>query len=432
MTHLPVKKIGLLSMIFLCLNGIVGSGLFLLPGQVASVVGNWGLLVYAGVAIMIMSIGWCYAQCASKFTRNGGPYLYAKEAFGDFIGFEIGLMRWVVGMIAWASLTSGFIVALASLFPIIGTSPVREVFTISIIAGLGLINIFGANIVTRLSNIITISKGTLLLFFIICGLFAMKSSNLIQMNDEIVLPQVASFGVAALMIFYAFSGFEALSVVAAETENPKKNIPIAMMIGILLSSLLYFVVQCICIGTLGPDLAHSTSPIVDVAEIGGGQSAKFLVSVAMLVSIGGVIIASSFITPRSCASLAEEQGVFPILYRKNSFQAPVVAILLSSTIACIIALSGSFVELVTISVVSRFVQHTTTSLAIFQMERKGIMQPFTSSWKRLIPLFAIGSMGWLLSFAEAYQIFWGLCALVLGVPLYFLQKRLAKTAEEVL
>src|SRR5262245_31339894 len=129
MSETSQKKIGLISMIFLCLNSIVGSGLFLLPGQVAAICGNWGLLVYAGVALMVMSIGWCYAQCAGHYTRNGGAYLYAKEAFGDFIGFEVGLMRWVVSIIAWASLTSGLVLALGSLWAEALLYPTKQFLT---------------------------------------------------------------------------------------------------------------------------------------------------------------------------------------------------------------------------------------------------------------------------------------------------------------
>lgn len=430
MTAIPVKKIGLMSMIFLCLNGIVGSGLFLLPGQVDALVGKWGLFIYMAVAMTVMSIGWCYAQCASAFNRNGGPYLYAKEAFGDFIGFEVGLMRWVVGIIAWASLTSGFIVALGSLFPALTLSPFRELFTISFILLLALLNSFGATIVTRLSNVITLSKGMLLLFFVLCGLFAIKGENLFSGSESSALPTITSFGSAALIIFYAFSGFEALSVVAAETENPQRNIPIAMMVGILLSSLLYFVVQCICIGALGSDLTGNASPIVDVAGLGGGEAAKFLVSLAMIISIGGVIIASSFITPRSLASLSEEQKLLPILSAKNKFQVPVVATFLSSALACLVALSGSFVELVTISVVSRFVQHSTTSLAVFAFHRRGIISPFAQKWKRLIPVVALSSMAFMISFAELYQVLWGVGALFVGVPLYLLQQRLKGEIEK--
>ena len=422
------KKTGisLLSMIFLCLNGIVGSGLFLLPGQVASLVGNWGLLVYLMVALIVLSIGWCYAQCASKFTKNGGAYLYAKEAFGTFVGFEIGVMRWFVGMIAWAALTAGFLVALGSLYPVVLLAPYKQIIIVGMIAALSVMNSFGAKIVNKLSNIITVTKGLLLLFFIFFGIFAMDFKEL---SFNTLFPTAASLGLSAFIIFFAFSGFEALPVVAQETDNPKKNIPIAMMTAIVFSSVLYFVVQSICIGTLGDALQLSTSPIGDIAELLGGNLGKFLVSCAMLISIGGVIIVSSFVTPRSFSALAADHLLFSKANQENRFGAPWVAIVVSGLISCVIALTGSFVELVVISAVSRFSQHITTCAALFVMNKRGLMNSFSSPWKRAIPCFALVSMAWLLSYAELYQLLYGFAALFLGIPLYYIQTKIAQKSK---
>jgi amino acid transporter len=400
---------------------MVGSGLFLLPGQVAATAGQWGLAVYIAVALIVMSLGWCYVQCASHFSRNGGVYLYAKEAFGDFVGFEVGLMRWVVGMIAWASLTVGFILALGSLYPQVMVAPLKQILIISLISSLGIVNLFGANAIKKFNNIITITKAALLIFFVGGGIFFIEPHQLHVFEESF---PTSSFGIAALIIFFGFSGFEALTVVAAEMENPKKNIPLAMVSGIIFCSLLYFVVQLICIGILGDNLANSTSPIAAVAEIVFGAWGMLLVSVGMLISIGGVIVVSSFITPHSCQALAEDHTIFSKFVQQNRFGAPYGAIIISSILACSIALSGSFMELVTISVISRFAQHIATCLALFSMEKKGFMQPFSSPWKRMIPLFAIASILWLLAHAELYHVMYGFGALVIGIPLYFLQKKL--------
>ncbi|MBA2727833.1 MAG: amino acid permease [Parachlamydiaceae bacterium] len=416
-----VKKIGLLSMVFLCLNGMVGSGLFLLPGQVAAIAGNWGLAIYILVAVIAMSLGWCYVKCASRFSRNGGAYIYAKEAFGEFVGFEIGLMRWVVGMIAWASLSVGFILALGSLYPQVMVAPLKQILIVSMIVGLGLVNIFGANAIKKFSNIITVTKAIIIFAFIAAGIFYIEPQHLSVFDESF---PTDTLGHAALIIFFGFTGFEALTVVAAEMENPRKNIPLAMVIGILSCSLLYFIVQLICIGVLGDDLAHSASPIAAVAEVLFGHWGKILVSIGMLISIGGVIVVSSFITPHSCQALAEDHTIFLKFTKQNRFGAPYGAIIVSSLLTCAVALSGSFMELVTISVVSRFAQHIVTSLALFSLEKKGIMQPFSRPWKRAIPIIAIVSILWLLSNAELYHVIYGLGALVVGAPLYFIQKKL--------
>ncbi|MBS0656373.1 MAG: APC family permease [Verrucomicrobia bacterium] len=425
MSQVAVKKMDLLSMFFLSLNCIVGSGLFLLPGQVAAVCGNWGLVFYVVVALMILALGWCYAMCSRLYTRNGGPYLYAKEAFGDFIGFEVGLIRCVVSSTACASLTSGCVVALGSLCPLLLETPIKQCLIISLIGGLSLLNLFGTNVIKNLSNVITVSKLLLVICFIGFGLFAIQPEYLFALADTPPIPSMAACSTAVLIIFYAFNGFEVVSFIAAETDNPKRNIPIALMSGIICSSILYFIIQSICIGVLGDSLSSSASPIMDVAEAAGGGFAKLFVFIAMLISIGGVLVVSSFTTPRTFAALAQEQKILLSLAKQNSYGAPSLAIAFSMAITCVVALSGTFVELVTISVISRFVQHISTTAALFAFEKKGMMQPFTAPWKRAIPIFALASMVWLLSQAEGYQVICGLGVLVLGVPLYFIQKQWA-------
>ncbi len=408
-------------MILLCLNGIIGAGLFLLPGKLDALAGKWGVLIYLLVATIVISIAWCFAQCATRYQKNGGAYLYAKEAFGPFIGFEIGLMRLFSGMVAWATLAVGFLTALGTLFPEVLMAPVKHCLIVGLIGGLGIINLFGIRMIQGLNNIITAAKLLPLCALICVGFFFITPSHLVDFGALSLTAKTV--GSSALLIFYAFSGFEALPIAAAEMKDPQKNIPRAIMVAIALCSLLYFLVHLLCIGLLGPELAESNAPLADAANTLFGNRAKYLVTLAMLISIGGVTVVSSFTTPRSCVALAQDRMIPQQLVKNNSFGSPYLAILLSVTLTCAIAFSGNFVQLVTISVVSRFAQYVTTCLALYVFDRKGIMKPFNRPWKRVIPLFALLGIGWLLLQTELYQLCWGCGALILGIPLYFLQRK---------
>ncbi len=421
------KKISLLSMIFLSLNGILGVGLFLLPGQVAAIVGSWSLVLYGIVALMVMAIGWCYVQCARHFSQNGGVYLYATEAFGRFVGFEVGIMRWSVGLISWASLTAAFITSLGILFPVLAEPYIKESLIIGVISCLCCMNIFGAAVIERMSNLITLLKVVLLVGFVLVGSIAM---DVTEIPTLLPLPEVSTFGSAALLIFYAFSGFEALTIAANDMENPQRNLPLAIMTAIGASSLLYFIVQLICIATLGDDLATSHAPIADIAYLMAGDMGKFLVSIAVLISIGGVIVASSFFTPRVVFAMGASQQILSGCAKQNRFASPYVACLISSVIVCLITLSATFVQLITISVVCRFVQHSITCLALFAFERKGIMRPFSHPWKKAIPIFALASIAWLASHAEGYQLLCGALALGSGAVLYGVQQYYSTTPHK--
>lgn len=413
------KKLGLMSIILLGINTIVGSGIFLLPGQVTALVGTWSLLVYILASLMIVSIAWCFAKCAALFNRDGGAYLYAKHAFGDFVGFEIGLMRWIVSIISWASLAVGFVTALSTIWPMAMQEPVRSILILMLVGGLGLLNTLNLGMLKYLNNFITAAKLLPLLFFVGAGAFFIKQSNF-----AIPLPEIntESVGASILLIFYAFSGFEALVVPAGEMKNPQKNLPIAVMSTISICGLLYFSIQLIALGTLGPSLASSVSPIADVAEKIFGSSGKFLITLVMLTSIFGINLAASFIVPKAGVALAQDNMIPSFIATKNRFGTPYVAIIITVFAVNLMALSGDFVQLAVISAVSRLAQHITTCLAVlvFYKERLSFKQPLRKSLTMLIPVAALCGITWLIFQTSPYQLAAGLSALILGIPLYFL------------
>jgi len=416
------RTFGLPSIILLGVNTIVGSGIFLLPGQITSLVGNWSLIVYGLVTIIVLSIAWCFAKCAALFNRDGGAYLYAKKAFGNFVGFEIGFMRWAVGIIAWAALAAGFVTALSSIWPEVMEESTRSLLIISLISCLGILNMINLRTITFLNNVITIAKMLPLLFFVAVGVFYINKSHFVPF----VLPEVemGTFGAASLMVFYVFGGFEALVVAAGEMKNPEKNLPIAVMAVISICACFYFLIQLVSIGILGESLNDSISPMSDVAEVLLGSYGKLAVIFAMLVSIGGVNIAASFIAPKNGVALAEDGMIPEFIARKNRFGMPYIAILITVFATMMAALSGSFIQLIAISAVSRFAQHITTCLAVYVFYKKKL-SPIAMG----IPLIGLGGIAWLMFQAPVLQLTYGLAALFIGIPLYFLWKPVT-TAEE--
>ncbi len=423
MSALADRKMGLGSMVLFGMNSIIGSGVFLLPGQAMGLAGAWSILAYVFVTLVVLAIAWCFAQCAVIFNRSGGAYIYAKEAFGDFIGFEIGVMRWIVGIIAWASLTVGFITVLSSIWPAVSQEPLRSLFILSLIGGLGCLNILGIKIIQLLSNVITIAKLVPLLLFVFIGIFFVQPSNLTLITLQHF--EVKSFGAAALIIFYAYGGFETLAVASQEMKDPTKSVPVAIMFVVVACSTLYCLIQFIAIGILGPYLADNPTPIADVAEVLFGPSIKWFVTLAMLISIGGVNIIASFIAPRNGVILAEDEMIPSWIAQKGRFGTPSLAILMTMAFTSIVALSGNFTQLVAMSVVSRFVQYISTCLALYVFRRDLLFfsEFGKPSFKLLIPLFALSSVLWLLFQASPYQLYGGLGGLAIGVPLYFIRKK---------
>lgn len=423
------KKMGLISVVLLGINGMIGSGIFLLPGKVFALAGHSSHFVYIFVMLLVLAIAWCFAQCAALFNRNGGAYVYAKEAFGSFIGFEIGFMRWIVGAMGWAALIVGFVTALSSVWPQALEEPVRSTLILALIGALLLFNLAGTRALKHLNNVITIAKLLPLLVFILAGAFYVEHTHLVESPPSEW--DSASFGGAAIMIFYAFGGFETLVVAAGEMKNPTKNLPIAVMTIITVCSLLYFLIQIIAMGILGPALSDSSAPLADAGECIFGTPGRWLVTLTMLISIGGVNISASFIIPRSGVALAEDGMITKRFAETTRSGAPIWAILVTTSFTVIIALSGNFAELVAISVVSRFAQYGATCVAVIVLykRRQMAIAPFKKVLLAIIPVIALAGLFWMALQATPSQLYWGLGTLLSGVPLYLIQKNLRRVIK---
>lgn len=409
-------------MILLGINSILGTGVFLLPGKAMALVGPASIFVYFFVTLVVIAIAFCFAECASYFERNGAAYLYAKEAFGDFIGFEVGIMKWAVSMIAWATLAVGFLTTLEQLIPNLSNSLWRPILLIAFIGGLGILNIRGIKQIRLLSNLISIGKIVPLSLFLLFGIFFMQSENFFPIMPPEM--ELTAFGAAALLIFFAFSGFEALAVAAEEMENPKRNLPLAIFAILGITSLIYLLTQVIVIGILGSELSGSNVPIALAAEVIGGSYGKWAVMICMLISSAGTNLAASFIAPRSGVALAQDGMVSTAVSAHGKFGTPTLAIVITTVATIVIALTGSFAKLATISVIARFVQYFTTCLAVLILRkyRPDLTSEFPRFLGPAIPLVALFFIVLLMGCASMDELLFGLCGLAIGLPVFFMQK----------
>lgn len=419
------SKFGFWSIVLLGINSIIGSGIFLLPNQAYALSGAFSLVVVLFDAVLAMSLALCFAEASGRFHRNGGPYIYARAAFGNFIGFEVGFMKAAISIIAWAAMANGFATALSAVVPVLNDPFYKNAIIILLMGSLGLINVLGVQVSKIINNIVTVGKLLPLLLFIAVGLFYVNAGNFTPMLPTGAAAETFSFGAAALLIFYAFTGFEAIAEAAEDMENPQRNIPRAIMVVMGLVSLFYFLILAISIGVLGPDLANTKTPIATAAAVFLGSAGGFLVTAGTLVSIGGINLASSFLTPRVIVAIADDHMLPPVFSRYSRFGTPYVAILFATVVGILIALSGSFTTLAAISVVSRFAQYVPTCLAILVLRRKDPEHPSTLSvpWGPVIPVVAILVSLWLLVQADAQKILIGLGGLIIAMPFYFIMKK---------
>lgn len=414
------NKLGFWSIVLLGINGIIGSGIFLLPNKAVDLIGPASLLVMIFDMFLVLAITFCFAEASGLFKDNGGAYIYAKEAFGDFIGYEVGFLTWMTRVIAFSTMGVGFATALAGIMPSLADDFMKNVIVTVIFAILAGVNLFGVPLYKIVQNVATIAKLIPFVLFIGIGIFFIEPSNFTPLfpGGEYT---PGTFGAAAVMLFFAFTGFESIAVAAAEMENPQKNLPRATIITIFVVAAIYVLLLAVAIGIMGYELADTTAPVQEAFGRVAGSSGTAVIAAGTLISIGSLCIGSSFVTPHSCLALAEQKMLPQFIAARNRYGAPYWAIIISTVIAALIAYTGSFTYLASISVVSRFSQYIPTCLSIpvFRKKMPDAPRAFKIPGGPVIPVVAVLVSVWLLAQATMQQLVMGLGAAFIAVPFYY-------------
>lgn len=414
------NKLGFWSIVLLGINGIIGSGIFLLPNKAVDLIGPASLLVMIFDMFLVLAITFCFAEASGLFKDNGGAYIYAKEAFGDFIGYEVGFLTWMTRVIAFSTMGVGFATALAGIMPSLADDFMKNVIVTVIFAILAGVNLFGVPLYKIVQNVATLAKLIPFVLFIGIGIFFIEPSNFTPLfpGGEYT---PGTFGAAAVMLFFAFTGFESIAVAAAEMENPQKNLPRATIITIFVVAAIYVLLLAVAIGIMGYELADTTAPVQEAFGRVAGSFGTAVIAAGTLISIGSLCIGSSFVTPHSCLALAEQKMLPQFIAARNRYGAPYWAIIISTVIAALIAYTGSFTYLASISVVSRFSQYIPTCLSIpvFRKKMPDAPRAFKIPGGPVIPVVAVLVSVWLLAQATMQQLVMGLGAAFIAVPFYY-------------
>src|SRR5215510_6842517 len=169
-----VRGIGRWDLLALTINGMVGAGIFGLPSRIYGLAGVWSVLAYLVCAALVTLITLCFAEVGSRFAETGGPYLYARVAFGSLIGFEVGWLLWVARITAFAALCNLQLVYISFFWPAAGSGWTRVLVLTVVIIALVTINLIGVRETALVSNLFTIFKLTPLLLFVVAGLFVLS------------------------------------------------------------------------------------------------------------------------------------------------------------------------------------------------------------------------------------------------------------------
>ncbi len=416
-----VRAVSRWQIVGLAINDVIGSGVYLLPAGAALLLGPasiWAVLL-AGATVALLVL--CFAEAASYFDGTGGGYLYTREAFGEFVGFEVGWMTWLARIASVAALTAGFAQAVSFVWPAAAGGWERAAVVILLLGALTWINVIGVRQGARLAAGLAVAKVLPLVVFVAAGIFLVDWSLVAQMEA----PPLDNLGSAALLLLFAYAGFENTAAPAGEYRDPKRDVPFALLTMIAIVTVLYALVQLVTVGTL-PGLAQSESAVAESASLVLGAWAGLMMTVAAMVSIGGNAGNTTLIGPRYLWALAQDGFGPRFLARVHPrYRTPAAAILTQSGIALVLALSGSFVWLAMLSIIARLATYIGTAAAIPVLRRRFGDRP--GAWRLpgglAVPVAALLLCLVFLSSTTLENLVAGAAALAVGALLYLMRRK---------
>ncbi len=423
----------------LSVNDVIGSGVYLiLPVAAATLLGPasvWAILA-AGLAVLLLVL--CFAEAASLFDRQGGAIVYTRAAFGEFIGFEVGWMTWIARISAIASLSVFFARAVGYLWDGANHGLGQALTIVLPLAGLTWINVRGVKSGATTAVVLAVGKTVPLAVLVVVGVFAISWQRVFP----VPAPEQGHFTKAALLVLYAYAGFENTAAPAGEFKNPRRDVPFALVTQVLLVTAIYTLVQLVAIGTV-PDLGRSQTPLADAGRLLLGPFGGFLLTLGAVLSVLGTNNNTVLAGARYLYALAEA-GRLPHVFTRihPRYHTPSVAILTNSGVAlALIAIDAASSairpgslrvaeELAVLSTIARLATYMGTCLAVPVLRRK---LPSTPRTIRLpggpvIPIAALIICVVFLSAAETKNFVAGAIALAVGALVYGARGKAAATA----
>jgi amino acid transporter len=410
----------------LVVGAIIGADIYVASALGAGLLGPFSLVAWVVAGIIAIVIALCFAQCSALLPRVGGPYAYARAAWGPFAGFIVGWSLWLAEWISLAVFPVAFTQYLMFFFPglnWISQVTVRLLFVVFLIVT----NVVGVKAAGKTNDVLTVVKLVPLVFFAVIGLlFMVFNVTLVTANFSPFSPfGVGSFGAALVLIFWAYAGFEISTIPADEINDPGKTIPKAIILGISIVTVFYLTTNIVLFGVrpwrlLALDKAPLTAATgaILVSSPTLALIGVIIVGVGALISVSGSDESGMIGTSRLGYALAAD-GLFPSVFARvhPRFKTPYLGIIISAVTALVASVIGNLSMLIATSVFFMAVAYAATSGSTFFLRRMGAKTHFNLR-SLFIPILGVIFSLYLITQCSFSQIALGLILLLVGVPIY--------------
>lgn len=409
------KKLGFWSIVLLAVNAIIGSGIFLSPGSVVTLAGTKTAWVYLTAALFAAVLAITFAAAAKYVTKSGAAYAYAKAAFGENVGFYVGITRFVAASIAWGVLATGVVKTVLSIFGLDSTDFWLVTYGfIGLMIVLLLIHLLGAKVFEFINNLSTLGKLFALVTTIIAGIYLLISTgqnhfadiNLLKnaAGQPLIAPMNTSiFVTATIAAFYAFTGFESVASGSEDMQEPQKNLPKAIPLAILIIAAIYIGIVLVAM-VLNPKAIVETKEVVALVAIFDNVIIRNIILYGALISMFGINVAASFLTPRVLEAMANENQIPQWFAKRTSKDFPLRAFMITALIAIVIPMAFKYnmTSIIVLSSISRFVQYLVVPVGVicffYGKNAEPVLENVSKNWLTdvLLPFISVGLTGFLL------------------------------------
>jgi amino acid transporter len=408
------KKLSTFDVFCLGVNAIIGSGIYLFPGQLARVAGPASIAAFLVCGMLLTFVALCYAELGSIYQRNGGSYVYAREAFGPRVGFAVGWMSWVTAMFSWAAVANAVSSYAGYFSPVFNTLVAGKCISCSLVLVLGMVNYRGIKPGAWAVNIFTIGKLVPLVLFIAAGSFFISGEHFHPFWGA----GTGTFGDAVFLALWSLQGFEIASLPAGETDHPQRAVPVAAVGSLICVTVIYVLVQAVAVGVFAGLAASTGKPLADAAVVFMGPAGGLIIALGALVSMIGYNAGNALGSPRFLSALAEDRFLPSRLSAPHPlFHTPAGAIILTTGLTFCAALFLSFQQLVILSNLAVICQYLSTCCAVIVLRctRPQLERTFKIPFGSAIALAGCIVSVWLLRQVAGAELVLACVVLALGL-----------------
>jgi amino acid transporter len=375
-------------------------------------------LVFVLLAIGLLPVALCFAEASSYGDRTGGPYVYARDAFGPGVGYAVGWMCFVNAIFSFSAVATAAAANAGKLVPALEPLVVQKAVAVSLIVLFAALNYVGAKPGALAVDVFTVAKFGVLVVLVAALVPATSGASL-----HAAPPQGwSALGSATFVALFAAQGFEVAPVPAGEARAPQRDMPFAIVGSLLAASLLYVIVQTVLVAARAPLAAASDTPLVDTAY-------ALVPSLGLLVAAGGLVSTIGFVsgnalgTPRYLYAAAVDRHLPPVLAAVHPrFASPHVAVVATALLAVAFAIPFDYRSLIGMSNVAVAVQYLATCLAVLRL-RGRVKCSFRAPGGPIVPLLGAAVSLSVFTQAASEELAWSAAALAVGVAALWLTRR---------